>query len=140
MFNRSPYAIMIGIGFAIAVFVGLWLALQVSSGRNILDQLGIAVIGFVPSTLLVGFGAYRYIQADSEPDVIPDVDVWHQRELIDLLHQHRSISIKDAAVQLSISENDVKESVRQLLELGIFTGDIDWETDTLYSHRTQKLS
>lgn len=131
---------MIGTGFAIAVIVGLWLALQVASGQDLLDQLGIAAVGFVPSTLLVSVGAYFYIQADTEPDDIPDVDVWHQRELIDLLHQHRSISIQDAAVQLGISESDVKESVRQLLELGIFTGDIDWESDTLYSQRTQKLS
>jgi hypothetical protein len=140
MVNRSPYAIMIGIGFGIAVLVGLWLAIQVATGQDLLDQLGIAVVGFIPSTLLVSIGAYRYIQADTEPDVIPDVDVWHQRELVDLLHKNRSISVHDAAQQLGISENDVKESVRQLLELGIFTGDIDWETDTLYSKHTKKLS
>ncbi len=140
MLNRSPYAIIIGVGFSIAVVVGLWLALQVSAGNNLLDLIGIALLGFVPSALLVGFGAYKYIQADQEPDDIPDVDVWHQRELIDLLHQHSAISISDVAKKLDISEQDVKDAIRQLLELGIFTGDIDWDNDMLYSQKTNKLS
>lgn len=140
MINRSPYTIMIGLGFGIAVIVGLWLALQVSAGNNLLDLIGIAIIGFLPSAILVTYGAYRYIQSDQEPDDIPDVDVWHQRELVDLLHQHRAISISDVAKQLNISEQEVKGAIRQLLELGIFTGDIDWDNDMLYSQKTNKLS
>jgi len=131
---------MIGLGFGIAVIIGLWLAVQVSAGNNLLDLIGVALLGFIPSAILAGFGAYRYIQADEEPDDIPDVDVWHQRELVDLLHQHRAISISDVATQLDISEQDVKDAVRQLLELGIFTGDIDWDNDMLYSQKTNKLS
>jgi len=140
MINRSPYTIMIGLGFGIAVLVGLWLALQVSAGNNLLDLIGIALLGFIPSALLAGYGAYRYIQASEEPDEIPSVDVWHQRELIDLLHRHRAISISDVAQRLNISEVEVKDAVRQLLELGIFTGDIDWDNDMLYSQKTNKLS
>ncbi len=140
MLNRSRFIILIGVGFAIAVGMGLWLAIQVAIGQSLLDLVGIALIGFVPSAILISYGVHQYIQLDIEPDVIPDVDVWHQRELVDLLHQHHAISIQDVALKLDISENDVKDAVQQLLELGIFTGDIDWENDMLYSHRTQKLS
>lgn len=140
MNSRSSYIIIIGLGFAIAVIIGLWLAIQVSAGNDLLNLIGIALIGFIPSALMAGYGTYQYIQSDEEPDTIPDIDVWHQRELIDLLHQHSAISIPDAAQRLDISENDVKESIRQLLELGIFTGDIDWENEILYSQKTNKLT
>ena len=140
MSSRATYSVMIGFGFGIAILVGLWLAIQVSAGQSLSNLLGITLIGFIPSALLTGYGAYRYIQSNEEPDVYPDVDVRHQRELVDLIHERGAISIKDASEILDISEQDVKDSIRQLLELGIFTGDIDWATDILYSKKTQKLS
>lgn len=140
MKSRTKYVVLIGLGFGIAVLVGLWLAIQVSIGESLSDLLGLALLGFIPSALLAGFGAYQYIQADEEPDVIPDIDVRQQRELVDLIHEHGMISIQDASQQLQISEHDVKDAVRQLLELGIFTGDIDWEADVLYSQKVKKLN
>lgn len=131
---------MIGIGFVIAIFVGLWLAIQVSTGEQFGNLLGVALVGFVPSAVFAGYGMYQYIQSDEEPDVIPEVDVRHQRELVDLVHERGAITVAQASQLLEISEIDVKESVRQLLELGIFTGDIDWETDTLYSQKVKKLN
>lgn len=130
---------MIGLGFAIAVLVGLWIAIQVTSGESFGDVLGNAITGFIPSALLVGIGAYRYVQDREPPDEIPDVDVYHQRALVDLIHQRGVITVAEAANALEISENDVRDAVRQLLELQIFTGYIDWNTDTLYSQRTKQL-
>ena len=140
MGSRTKYVVLIGFGFGIAVLVGLWLAIQVSAGQTLSDLLGIALIGFVPSAILAGFGSYQYIQADEEPDIIPDIDVRQQRELVDLIHERGSISIQEASRLLNISETDVKDAIRQLLELGIFTGDIDWETDVLYSQKVKKLN
>ena len=140
MENRVKYVVLIGVGFGVAVLVGLWLAIQVSTGVAFADLLGTALIGFIPSALLSGFGAYQYIQSDEEPDVIPDVDVRQQRELVDLIHERGTISIEEASQLLQISEDDVKDGIRQLLELGIFTGDIDWETDMLYSQKIKKLN
>lgn len=140
MESRTKYAVLIGLGFGIAVLAGLWLAIQVSMGQSLSDLLGIALLGFVLSAFLAGLGAYLYIQADEEPDVIPDVDVRQQRELVDLIHEHGMVSVQDAAKLLQISEPDVKDAVRQLLELGIFTGDVDWETNVLYSQNVKKLN
>lgn len=131
---------MIGFGFGIAVLVGLWVAIQVSAGQPLSSLLGIVLLGFIPSALLSGYGAYQYSQVDVEPDVIPDVDVRHQRELVDLIHERGMISIADASHQLGISEHHVRDAIRQLLELEIFTGDVDWNEDVLYSQKTQKLN
>jgi hypothetical protein len=140
MVNRTKYTVMIGFGFGIAVLVGLWVAIQVSAGQPLSGLLGIVLLGFIPSALFSGYGAYQYSQVDVEPDVIPDVDVRHQRELVDLIHERGMISIADASHQLGISEHHVRDAIRQLLELGIFTGDVDWNEDVLYSQKTQKLN
>lgn len=140
MVNRTKYAVMIGFGFGIAVLVGLWVAIQVSADQSLSSLLGVALLGFIPSALLAGYGAYQYMQIGEEPDVIPDVDVRHQRELVDLIHERGMISIADASQQLGIREHDVRDAIRQLLELGIFTGDVDWNEDILYSQKTHKLN
>lgn len=139
MGNRTKYAVIIGLGFAIAVIAGLWVAVQVSAGFAFGSVIGTALIAFVPSAILVGYGAYGYIIADQPPDEIPHVDVRHQRELVDLIHLQGAISITEAAQKLDISENDVRDAVRQLLELQIFTGWVDWNEDMLYSQRTRRL-
>ncbi len=139
MSNRVINIGMIGLGFTIAVLVGLWLAIQASGGQAIGDLLPTAISGFIPSAILVGLGAYRYVQDREPPDEIPAVDVYHQRELVDLIHQRGSITVAEAAIALDISEDAVRDSVRQLLELQIFTGYIDWDTDTLYSQHTKQL-
>ena len=138
--NRTKYIVMIGLGFGIAVVVGFWLAIQVGAGHSLSGLLGTALLGFIPSALLTGYGSYQYIQANEEPDVSATTDVRHQRELVDLIHQRGVIAIGEAAQELEISEHDVKDAIRQLLELGIFTGDVDWDEDILYSQKTKRLS
>jgi len=131
---------MIGFGFGIAVLVGLWVAIQVSADQPLGSLLGVALIGFVPSALLAGYGAYQYIRVGEEPDVIPDIDVRQQRELVDLIHERGMVTISDASHQLGISEPDVRDAIYQLLELEIFTGDVDWNQGVIYSQKTRKLS
>jgi hypothetical protein len=140
MVNRTKYVVMIGFGFGISVLVGLWVAIQVSVGQSLSGLLGIALLGFIPSALLSGYGAYQVIQIGEEPDVIPDVDIRQQRELVDLIHERGKISIADASQELAISEHHVRDAIRQLLELGIFTGDVDWNEDVLDSQKMQKLN
>ena len=139
MENRPKYVVMIGLGFTIAVLIGLWLAFQVAAGYALLEQLSIALIGFVPSALLAGYGTYQYIQAGEEPDEIPLIDVRQQRELVDLIHERGMITITEAAQVLDISERDVKDAIRQLFELEIFTGYVDWDNNVVYSQRTKRL-
>ena len=140
MVNQTKYTVMIGFGFGIAVLVGLWVAIQVSAEQPLSNLLGIALLGFIPSALLVGYGTYQYIQIGQESDVIPDVDVRQQRELVDLIHERGMISIADASQELGISEHDVRDAIRQLLELQIFMGDVDWKEDVIYSQKTKKLN
>ncbi len=131
---------MIGFGFGIAVLVGLWVAFQVSADQSLASLLGVALIGFVPSAFLAGYGAYQYIRVGEEPDIIPDIDVRQQRELVDLIHERGRVSISDASQELGIGEHDVRDAIRQLLELEIFTGDVDWNEDVIYSQKTRKLN
>lgn len=140
MVNRTKYAIMIGFGFGIAILVGLWVAIQVSADQPLASLLGVALIGFVPSASLAGYGAYQYIRVGEEPDIIPDIDVRQQRELVDLIHERGMVTIADASQQLGIGEHDVRDAIRQLLELEIFTGDVDWNEDVIYSQKTRKLN
>lgn len=140
MVNRTKYAVMIGCGFGIAIVVGLWVAIQVSADQPLASLLGVALIGFVPSALLAGYGAFQYIRLGDEPDIIPDVDVRQQRELVDLIHERGRVTIADAAEHLEIAEHDVRDAIRQLLELEIFTGDVDWKEDVIYSQKTRKLN
>jgi hypothetical protein len=140
MVNQTKYTLMIGLGFGIAVLVGLWVAIQVSAEQPLSSLLGVALLGFIPSALLAGYGAYQYSQIGQEPDIIPDVDVRQQRELVDLIHERGMVSIADASQELGISEHDVRDAIRQLLELQIFTGDVDWKENVIYSQKTQKLN
>ena len=140
MVNRTKYAVMIGFGFGIAILVGLWVAIQVSADQPLGNLLGIALVGFMPSALLAGYGAYQYIRVGEEPDIIPDIDIRQQRELVDLIHQRGMISITDASHELGIKEHDVHDAIRQLLELEIFTGDVDWKEGVIYSQKVQKLT
>ncbi len=140
MVNRTKYAVMIGFGFGIAILVGLWVAIQVSADQPLASLLGVALIGFVPSASLAGYGAYQYIRVGEEPDIIPDIGVRQQRELVDLIHERGMVTIPDASQQLGIGEHDVRDAIRQLLELEIFTGDVDWNEDVIYSHKTRKLN
>lgn len=136
--GRLTGIILIVVGFGIAVIAGLWLALQVSSQQL---SAGGALIGagiaFVPVALLVGFGIFLFVQGSKQ--VVEESSMQLQRKLLDIIKSRGQISVTDAALEMKISVDTVKDLVHQLVGLQVFSGYINWSDGTLYSSDAGKL-
>jgi hypothetical protein len=133
--------VLIAAGFAIAMTVGLVLAVQVSrdSGSMPGDALPGAVAAFIPVALLTTAGLYVYRRgADVEEDDAQS-EMRLQRDLLDRLHGQGQMTVPDLARDLGIEPLQVRDLVRQLVALNIFSGLANWDDGTLIAADAARL-
>ncbi len=127
-------------GFCLAIIAGLILATQVSTEE--LDTnglLGGAALAFIPVAILVGTGIYLYVrQLPSEVGSTYSI-AQKQRELMDILRSRGQIALVDAALELGVTDAQLKEMIDDLIGLEIFNASVDWETGILYSSDADQL-
>ena len=98
--------------------------------------LGMAIAAIV-ALPLVAIGVFMMVRGGQEAK--QDVTAAKQRRLLDLVTSRGEVSISDAAVEMQVPRDELKNWIYRLVGLGVFTGYINWDDGVLFSAQASKL-
>jgi hypothetical protein len=96
--------------------------------------LAIAIIVALP---LAGIGVFMIVRGGQEAKT--DVVAQKQRRLLDMVATRGELPIADAAVELQVPRDELKNWIYRLVGLGVFTGYINWDDGVLFSAQASQL-
>lgn len=96
--------------------------------------LAIAVIVALP---LAGIGVFMIVRGGQ--DTKTEVVAQKQRRLLDMVTTRGELPIADAAVELQVPRDELKNWIYRLVGLGVFTGYINWDDGILFSAQASQL-
>jgi len=99
--------------------------------------LGI-VIGFLVLVLpQLGFGAYLLMRGRQEAVVAESAG--KQRKMLGMIKARGQVNIADLAIELQSSRDEVQGMIYELVNMGLYSGYINWSEGTLYSSEASEL-
>lgn len=133
--------ILIAIAFGVAVITSLFIAVQTSeTGEGALTAGGAVImagLAFIPIALLAGVGIFVYVKAGQEAE--EESIIRKQRQLMDMVKSKGQLDIYEAAVELHVNVDTVKDMVHQLVGLQVFSGYVNWKDGKLFSSEASNL-
>ncbi len=98
--------------------------------------LGLAIAGII-ALPVAAIGVFMIVRGGQEAKT--DVMAAKQRRLLDLVSSRGEVAMSDAAVELQVPRDELKNWIYRLVGLGVFTGYINWDDGVLYSAQASKL-
>lgn len=99
--------------------------------------LGI-VLGFLVLVLpQLGFGAYLLLRGRQEAAVAETAG--KQRQMLGMIKARGQVNIADLAIDLRTNRDEVQRMVYELVNMGLYSGYINWNEGTLYSSEASEL-
>ena len=99
--------------------------------------LGI-VIGLVVLVLpQLGFGAYLLMRDQQEAVVAESAS--KQRKMLGMIKAKGQVNIADLAIELRSSRDEIQGMIYELVNMGLYSGYINWSEGTLYSSEASEL-
>ena len=134
--GRIVGIILIVAGIAICGIVTLFLGLGAAGkGPSGLSDagavLGIALFGVTPFLILGGVDVFLFIRGTQEAAEM--VDVQKKERLLGLIQAGGKISIANAALEMKMTRDQVKNAILELVNQGLFSGFINWQEGIFYS-------
>ncbi|HNP74514.1 MAG TPA: hypothetical protein PKK15_25570 [Kouleothrix sp.] len=131
--GKTVGMILIGAGLAILLVVALFIGSGVASGRlgGSGAILGIGLFGVLPLLILGGIGAYLLSKGRAEEQELAGVR--KKERLLGLIQAQGKAPLNSIIVELKMTRDEVKQDIYELVQQGLFTGYIDWSTNTFYS-------
>jgi hypothetical protein len=130
--------ILIAIGLvllvAIAAMLGVFSASAGLSAAGLALGVALVVIIIVP---LLGVGAYLAVRGGQESADMAEVA--REKKLLNMIVTQGKISIGDAALELQLSRDQVKDYVYDLVGKGLFTGYVNWDQGLLMSQQASQM-
>lgn len=93
--------------------------------------LGIGLFGIVPLFILGGVGVFLLISGTRE--AVQMADVQKKERLLGMIQTAGKISLGSAAIEMKMTQQQVKEAIFDLTNQGLFSGYIDWQEGIFYS-------
>lgn len=135
------------VGF-ILIIVGLLILLGCSAVSLVSSitaegagSMGGAVLGIVLSIFVglvpIAVGVYLVIQGRTE--AAQQADAVRQRKILDMVKTRGQLDLRDVALELNASSTQVRDDVYKLVGLGLFTGYVSWDNNTLYSREASQM-
>ncbi len=135
--GRIVGVILIVAGLAICGIVSLFLgvgALAAGEGPGLSRAgavLGIALFGVLPLLILCGVGVFLFIRGGQEAAEMAEVH--KQEKLLGMIQAAGKVSLANAAIEMHLTRDQVKDMIYQLVNQGLFSGFINWQEGTFYS-------
>lgn len=130
--------ILIAAGLGICLIAALWLGVSASgeglSSAAAVLGLGIALIIAAP---LAGIGVFILIRGKGEEKQMAYAK--QERKLLGLVQAHGQVDVAQAALEINVNRDTLKEMVYDLVHKGFFAGYINWDEGMLYSQDASKL-
>ncbi len=99
--------------------------------------LGI-VLGFLVLVLpQLGFGAYLLMRGRQEAVVAESAG--KQRKMLGMIKARGQVNIADLAIELHSSRDEIQGLIYELVNMGLYSGYINWDEGTLYSSEASEL-
>lgn len=122
----------------VSLFLGLGAAGQGPTGlSNAGAVLGIALFGLVPLLILGGVGVFMFIKGGQE--AVEMADVKQKERLLGMIQAAGKVPIGNAAIELKMSRDEIKNDIMELVNQGLFTGYINWQEGVFYSKDLSQL-
>ncbi|HEC33265.1 MAG TPA: hypothetical protein ENI37_00930 [Chloroflexi bacterium] len=107
-------------------------AAQTEGGKT----LGLALAAILAAPL-VGAGAFMLIRGQREAAALAVVQ--QQKKLLGMIRAQGQINVAEAALELGVSRDQVKNWIYDLVNKGLFTGYINWDDGDLISVDAAKM-
>ncbi len=93
--------------------------------------LGIALFGVVPLLIFGGVGVFLFIKGGQEAAEMEDVR--KKERLLGMVQAAGQVSLPNAAIELKMTREQVKNAIFDLVNQGLFSGYINWQEGIFYS-------
>jgi ribosomal protein S27AE len=135
---------VIGIILIVVGVVGCLIGAVVVGGTYLSDHtrsIGGLVIGLALAVVLtaplVAVGTFLLVRGQQEEAAMAEVK--EQKKLLGMVRSQGRVNIPEAAVELDVSRDVVKDHVYDLVNKGLFTGYINWDDGELISVDAAKM-
>jgi hypothetical protein len=103
---------------------------------------GAAMLGIVLGLLVLvlpqlGFGAYLLLRGRQEAVVAESAS--KQRQMLGMIKARGQVNIADMAIDLRLSRDEVQNQLYELVNMGLYSGYVNWTEGTLYSSEAAEL-
>ena len=103
---------------------------------------GAATLGIVIGLLVLvlpqlGFGAYLLMRGQQEAVVAESAS--KQRKMLGMIKAKGQVNIADLAIELRSSRDEIQGMIYELVNMGLYSGYINWSEGTLYSSEASDL-
>lgn len=129
---------MILAGVALMLVVGVWLIANLMEGtlRTSGAALG-AVLMLIVVAPLLGGGVFLFIRGREEAQQFAEVA--KERQILNMVLTRGQLRISDAALEMNLSRDQIKEYVHDLVGKGLFSGYINWNEGVLYAKEASEM-
>jgi DNA-directed RNA polymerase subunit RPC12/RpoP len=125
--------ILVGVGLVICL-LGVVIVVGTSASGHT-QTLGGRVIGVAIAAVLaipcIGAGAFLFIRGQQEEAQLAVVR--QEKRLLGMIDAQGQVSVAEAALDLGVTRDQVKEYIYDLVNKGLFTGYINWDDGELIS-------
>ncbi|MEW6717500.1 MAG: zinc ribbon domain-containing protein [Chloroflexota bacterium] len=130
--------IFIGVGICVlaTLFIGSGYVTRSTSLSGAI--LGISLFGAMPLLLTVGAGVYLIIKGGTEARQLEQVK--KKERILGMIQAQGQVSLSSIMVEMGLSREEVSTAIYDLVNLGLFTGYIDWDSMTFYSQDAPKIA
>lgn len=123
------------IGLVSLVFLGSGVASGDLTSSGAILGGGLAFLVLVAP--LVGFGIVLVVQGAK--DATRSQQAQKQRELLDIVQSRGQVAVTDLALEMQVSQDEIRTMVHKLVGLQVFNGYINWDKGLLYSSDAAEL-
>lgn len=136
--GRVIGGLLIAAGVVLVLGAGGWLI--ASLAEETLRVTG-AVFGLVLLLIvvapLIGGGAFLFVRGSEEAKQFAEVA--KEREILNMVLTRGQLRISDAAIEMDLDRDQIKNYVHDLVGKGLFTGYINWNDGVLYAEEASEM-
>jgi hypothetical protein len=130
--------ILLVIGLVLGVILVAWLF--AGQGENKLQGTGL-VLGLAITLILaapfVAGGVYLLSKGQAEVKEFAEIE--KEKRILNMVLTQGKVQLANAAVEMNLTLDQVKAFVYDLVGKGLFTGYVDWKSNTLFSADASKV-
>ncbi len=138
--SKTAGMVLIGVGGLIFIAAGGFMLASISEGDLTLPGavLGIVLFGLLPLLVLGGFGIMLLVRGKAEEADMATVR--QQEQLLGMIQAQGQVSLSEVMLRLKLNREELEQMIYQLVNMGIFSGYIDWSKQMLYSAEAGKVA
>lgn len=136
--GRIIGGLMVVAAIALMLVIGAWLIANLSEGTLRISGavFGVVLVLIVVAPLLGG-GAFIFFRGTEEARQFAEVA--KERKILNMVLTRGQLRISDAALEMDLTRDKIKEYIHDLVGKGLFAGYINWNDGVLYAKEASEM-